>query len=377
MIFAKHIEELMAEIAVCYPPERIAATKARLADFWAHRPAKDRLPYVVNDFWKRRRDWPAIPEAFTPVQKNLVEQLRGIIEHAVWNDDFVPTLENGLIQATIPAYFGAVEEKIEGSVHVKPMIADPSDVFTLAEIGYPPDSFGGELLAKMHFFREATGGRLPVAETDMQGPFSVASHIWGIQEFLLATLADPVEAQHLIERTTVAVREYYRLMRNAVEGEWSPCHCFPWIWMPSDAGVCLSEDLLVVVSPDVTRRFIVPAIDEIGKEFGRVLVHTCGNLNPTARALGESQTLMGVNCSSSETDIRILAETMGDRFIYIIHHALVHDPKLETLDIYGQARLFRETFGGGLTAVSLLNPVVGTCDPASDAEAIRDIFRAC
>jgi len=50
MNYAKHIEELMDEVAALYPPARIEATKVRLSDFWAHRPARDRFPYVVNDY---------------------------------------------------------------------------------------------------------------------------------------------------------------------------------------------------------------------------------------------------------------------------------------------------------------------------------------
>jgi len=374
MDFEKYIAELMDEVAACYPPEHIASTQARLTNFWAHRAAKDRMPYVVFDF-AQRRDWPALPEAFTPVQKDLIWQLRGMIEHADWGDDYIPVLTPGIIQAAIPAYFGALEERIEGSVRVKPIIADPSDIYKLAEIGYPSDSYGGTLLAKMRYFRETTGGRIPVAMPDVQGPFSVATHVWGMQEYLEATLADPVEAEYFMQRTTAAVLKFLKLSREAVDGEWMPWHIFSAPWKPPGSGVSMSEDMLSVVSPDVVRKFIVPSLEAIGRKYGRVFVHTCGNLNHTVRVAAEARSLGGVNVSSSETDIRLLAETMGDRFIYLIHHALVHDPALETFDIYGQARLFREVFSGsGLTAAAILMPVVGTCDAVQDAEKIREMF---
>jgi len=381
MNFEKYIAELMDEVAACYPPGRIAAAQARWTDFWAHRPAKDRLPYVidrlpgVSDF-TRRRNWPEMPAAYTPVQRDLVSQLRGIIERSAWGDDYIPALMPEPIQAAIPAYFGALEERIKGSVRVKPIIGDPSDVYKLAEIGFPPDSYGSRVLAHMRYLREVTGGRITIVEADSQGPFSVATHVWGMQEYLEATLADPVEAEFFLKRTTAAVLEFFRLMREASDGQWSAWHIFTAPWMPPDAGiVSMSEDMLSVVSPNVVGKYIVPALEAIGEEFGKVFVHTCGNVNHTVRVAAEAKSLAGINVSSSETDIRVLAELMGDRFIYLIHHALVHDSKLETLDVYGQARLFRETFAGsGLTAAAMLMPVVGTYEVAQDAERIRDMF---
>ena len=369
---------LLGLVREAYPEALLERRRARLRRFWARKPAEGRLPYVVWDM-RLRQEWPASPPEYTPLQHGLIWQLRVMAEHAAWDDDFLPTFSPGLVQATIPAYFGAVEMKTDQAVKVVPMIPEeePGKAWSLPEIGYPPDSHGGRLLASMRYMRQLSGGALPISEADMQGPVSVAGHLWDVQGLLTAFYAAPDAVRHLLGRTAQAVIAFLRLMREAVDGHWSPCHCFPCIWMPPDAGVCLSEDLLAVISPDSTREFMNPALDQVGREFGGVLAHTCGNLLPAAPALAESQTVFGVNCSSSETDILKLAERTGSRFCYIIHHsgarAGVNDPGLPALDLEGQARLCREAFSDRLAGLPLLSPgrLDGDLDPARDGDRLR------
>jgi len=368
--FQKEIDHLLTRVAERYPDAVCAVRRDRLRRFWDNHPAEGRIPYIVSDF-SRRPDWPEVNQAYTAVQRDLILQLRSIIDHADWDDDYVPQLSTGLVQPTLPAYFGAKERYASSSVEVIPAINEPEDAERLPIIGFPPDSHGGAFLAKMRYFHEATRGAMPVAMADMQGPFSVSSQLWGIEAFLLALYTDPEEAAFLCRRAAAAAAAYYRLMRDAVAGNWSPCHCFPCLWMPPDAGVCLSEDLLAVVSPDNTRQFINPGLDTLGKEFGGALVHTCGSLNHTIVALAEVETLFGVNCSSSETDVRKLARSMGNRFCYIIHHAQVHDPALPLLEIDEQAALVRDVFGDRLAAVAILTPVKGPVSVEHYAARVR------
>ena len=354
--FQADVDWLLAEIDSLYPPGEIAERKEKLNRFWHGKTAETRLPYIVMDF-SFKKNWQQLPDTYTQMQRELIDNLRAIIEHAAWHDDYVPTLNPGLIQATIPSCFGAKEEYAEKSVRVVPAIKDPSDVETLPYIGFPPDSPGGNLLSKMKFFQEMTYGKIPINAPDMQGPFSAASQLWGIQEFLLATYTNPDEVNLLLRRTTKAVIEYFKLMRQAVGDNLSPCHCYPCLWMPPDCGRCVSEDFLAIVSPETTRTFINPALAELGREFGKILVHTCGSLNHAASVIREIDVLCGVNCSSSETDIQKLIRTAGKDFLYIIHHAGVHDPALKVFDLEGQGKLCRDVFGREYCAVALLTPV--------------------
>jgi len=368
--FQNEVDGLLDRVAERYPDAVCTDRRKRLRRFWGNRPAEDRVPYIVADF-APRPIWPEVNSAYSALQRDLVLQLRGIIDHADWDDDYVPQLSTGLVQATLPAYFGAKERRASDSVEVIPVINEPEDVERLPVIGFPPDSHGGMFLAKMRYFHEMIRGVMPIVMADMQGPFSVASQLWGIEPFLLAAYTDPEEISLLCRRSAAAATVYYRLMRDAVENNWSPCHCFPCLWMPPDAGVCLSEDLLAVVSPDTTRQFINPGLATLGEEFGRTLVHTCGSLNHTIGALAEVDTLFGVNCSSSETDVRKLVSTSGDRFCYIIHHALVHDPALPVLEIDKQAALVRDVFGDRLAAIAILTPVTGPVSAERDAARVR------
>lgn len=139
-------------------------------------PESGRIPYVI--YGEPIKQLPVLPENILVNERELVKQLQYILEHADWNDDYFPGLSPGICQAAIPSCFGCTEETASMSTRVKPAIQNPGDVYLLPEIGFGPETAGGEMLERMRYYREKTRGLLTVYEADLQGPFSVASQIW-------------------------------------------------------------------------------------------------------------------------------------------------------------------------------------------------------
>jgi len=365
----EQLERLLDQVRNCYPEARIAASKKRLKALWDGKPYDGRIPYVL--WGLPPGEVPELPEGLTDNERELVVQLASIIAHSVWEDDYVPGLVPGVRQVIIPSYFGSEEEFASASLRVKPIIRKPMDVYELPEVGFGPGTPGGEMLERMRYFREKTRGQLPIYEADLQGPFSVASQIWGVEAFLLAVLDYPTEVHYLLQRTTDAIITYARLMREAAEGDWIPFHCMPAVWFPEEKGIAVSEDLMAVVSPKIFREFMRPYLEQLADAFGGVFVHSCGSINHVIKELNELRGLVGVNFSSVETDLRSLAKEARESMVLVVHQSPVNRTDLPLLTPLEHARLCGEVFcsrGGGLC---MLVPCTGELIPDVHAEAVE------
>lgn len=310
------VHDLLDRIDKTYPPQRRQAIKTRTNAFWLNQQPADRLPYAVLDFPRTTE----APSGLHRFDQELIEQLAGIAGHGeAWDDDYFPALSPGCRQITLPSNFGCVEEAISGSARVKPLISQPQDVYDLPDLDFAPETAGGEMLEKMRVWRDKTEGRIALYETDMQGPFSVASQVWGVEDFLYACHDCPETVHTLIDACTKALIKFTHRMFEAARGDLIPFHCMPCLWFPPENGMALSEDLVAVVSADFVTEFMQPYLEKIAHVFGGVCVHTCGSMNHVIPALCRIQGLKALNFSSCETDLlRAIADK--EKSVKIVCH---------------------------------------------------------
>ncbi|MHB1485129.1 MAG: uroporphyrinogen decarboxylase family protein [Saccharofermentanales bacterium] len=351
------IDDLLEKVLKKYPKERFQKIIDRTAGIWYNHPQKDRLTYsYCKEIYNidNIANMPELPAGTGEFERDLIGELQIIDNHSIWDDDYYPALMPGIKQICIPSYFGCELKVASASDKVIPIIKDPSDVYSLPEIGFISGTEGGDILAKMRYFRQRTHGLLPIYITDMQGPFSVASQIWGIEDFLTAIYDYPDEVHYLINKCTEVIIDYFKLMYEAVEGDLNPLHCMPVVWYPPDKGVAVSEDLLAVVSPEIIREFMKPGYERIAEEFGGVFTHSCGSINHAAQELNNIKGLVGINFSSSETDLAKMSNDLKNDLVIISHNAGVNRDDLPLLDITGHIRICKKIFAGGRNIICVI-----------------------
>ena len=336
------VENLLNQIKDCYPPKRIQATQQHLSNLWELQPITERMPYVLYAMPVKQP--PKLTEDMSGEQRELITQLQAILEHAEWMDDYVPGLSPGINQAMLPAYFGCTEETSPLTSRIKPVISNPHDVYNLPETGFEPETLAGRMLERMRYFHCETHGLLPVYEADLQGPFSVASQVWGIEDFLTAIYDYPDEVHHLLSLCTDVVIKFAKLMRDVVDNDWIPYHCAPAVWLPPENGIAYSEDLLAVVSPKIVREFIRPYSEQIANEFGGAILHSCGSINHIIDELNQIEGLIGLNFSSSETNLPLLAESADNSLVLTVHNSPVSCNGLPIPDAVEHIKLCKSVF---------------------------------
>ena len=329
------IDSLIQSVMERYPQERLNEIKERSNNIWNGKPAKDRLTWAYAEGFDRKA--PEIPLYVDENQRDLIHELQLILNRSDWNNDYYPGITSGLRQVAIPSYFGCVDEITNSTTRVKIIIKDPSDVYSMPEPGFVKGSVGGDILAKMKYFHERVKGQISVYMTDVQGPFSEAAQMWGIEDFLVAVYEYPEEAHYLLQKSTDAIIKYFHLMYEAVEGDLIPIHCQPIFWMPKTKGVAVSDDFAAIVSPSVFREFSKPYLEQIAKEFGGVVIHSCGSLNHMTEELLTLEGLTGLNFSASETNLADVKQALkrlgsGKNITVITHNSWLASQGLKLLN---------------------------------------------
>ena len=341
------IDELIEQVTTVYPRERLERIKSRSESTWKGSGTdksciyKDRISYVVQNY--NIPENPQIPDDASDIQKEMISQLKFMIHNSIIDDEYYPAFSSGLEQVTVPSMFRCVKESISNSEHVKPVIQTPSDVYSLPEADILEGYVCYEMLWKMAYKHRRTGGRIPVYMTDIQGPFSCAAQMWGIQDFLCDLYEYPNEAHHLLSLCTEAIIKYFHSMYEAVGGNLIPIHCMPVIWVPKDCGVAVSDDFFAVVSENTVKEYSVPYLEKIGGTFGGVTAHTCGNMNHLSSLMNSMKTLKALNFSGTETDLMKYAGECDPRIMLIVHKSTLTINGLPLLNTEEHLKLCAET----------------------------------
>ncbi len=337
--------KLIREIERLYPPERIARSKARLQAVWElQRP--DRIPFVFAWLPPPADDEPVLGvwDGTCTNEESLASQLESIIDRAVIDDDYVPSLFPGLRQGTIPTAYGAVEERNGEHIWVKPIVRGAGDVFELERPDFCKDGIAAEFLERVRFFRAATEGRVAIQLPDMQGPLDLAGNMWGSEPLLEAMYTEPDAVHHLLQTMTDAFIDFVRLLQQAAGGDLIPIHCLPVVWMPPDRGIALSEDLIVLISPKLYTIFGRPYNEQIADAFGGVIIHSCGSTEHNLEVLTATRHFMGVNLSVTETALPAIVDAIGQNAVALTHFGEVTCNGLPELTPEAHIRLCMTTF---------------------------------
>ena len=135
---------------------------------------------------------------------------------------------------------------------------------------------------------------MPLRMVNVPSPLVTASMIWDYTSFIESLLVCPDEVHVLLEKVTEAtiiyIREQFKRIRNLFSvGHESICP------IPRFAGVRVSDDTAALLSPDMYREFGVTYNNKISREFGGIVIHSCGDVQHVVSAMMEIEGLKGLD----------------------------------------------------------------------------------
>ena len=321
--FEKAIDGLIDSILSKYTPAKYDEVRRRSALCWNGGYPDDKLVYAVmeNPAWKR--GYFDIPGKITSMEQTLLWGLMAIDKFADWDCDYYCGVMSGLKQVTLPSYFGCREIVSGGDTAVEPAFHTVDDIYRKKAVGVVKGTTAYEILENMAYSQERTHGLLPIYITDMQGPFSVAAQVYGMENFMTLLYDDPEAAKFLLQRCTDCIIEYFKKMKGLIGPNLVPLHCHPLLYMPSDKGVAVSDDFFAITSPEIVEEFSAPYLEQIGAEFGGIVVHSCGSIDHLLKTINGIKNLTGINFSSTESNLPMLAQKLKKDLTIICHNSAV------------------------------------------------------
>ncbi|MFI5366656.1 MAG: uroporphyrinogen decarboxylase family protein [Candidatus Binatia bacterium] len=286
------------------------------------------------------------------VQLNAQLALLGWRETADIGDDFVPHLQPQGGVGVFASAFGCAVDFFEHTlpwVHSVIRESDaPEKVYDLVAPAVDAGQLG-DMLAFTDYFVAQTGGRYPVAITDVQGPLDTAYLVWQSSAFMLAMYTNPKEVHHLMRLVTDLIIRYVKAQR-ARSPEFLPCH-YPPLWLPDGRGLAISDDGLAVISPKLYHEFCLPYVNELSEEFGGVMIHSCGNFVHQFDNLERVHHLRGINFGVTETLFEAVWKRFAGKTAIIPHLGLNNEIHFKDNREYMEHVLRKKTHTRGLCII--------------------------
>jgi len=265
----------------------------RLLDFW-----QGRIPYLVS-----------IEAGFTryascgSIEENFQANLYDFEKTLECPSDTLPNLEPWFGTGVLAEVFGCAYYWRQGdapAVHYA--------YHTLDEIrDIPkPDLSAGKVAAlildAIAYFKEKTGGQLPMCLTDTQSAGDNATLILDASEFFIACYTDPDIVRRFLGVINDLIIEFSQKQAEAI----GDCLVLPGRIIAASlpaaqggTGITIADDNLAVASPQINADFFLPLDDQIGQAFGGAAIHSCGNWGHTIPLLRQWKNLTMIECKIS------------------------------------------------------------------------------
>jgi hypothetical protein len=185
---------------------------------------------------------------------------------------------------------------------------------------------------------------MPLRMVNVPSPLVTASMIWDYTSFIEALLILPDEVHALLEKVTQAtiayIREQFRRIKNLYSVGHEAIYC-----IPRSVGVRVSDDTAALLSPDMYREFGVKYNNMISREFGGIVVHSCGDVHRVVPAMLEIDGLKGLDFTMPQvTNWEPLKAAAGKTVLCLRERYWDHAADAN-VDIAGYAARLVEVFG--------------------------------
>jgi uroporphyrinogen-III decarboxylase len=178
------------------------------------------------------------------------------------------------------------------------------------------------VLEMIDYFVEETRGEIPICCTDPQSPFDTALLMWESSNFFISMMSVPETVHHVLDIVTETTIEFAKKQMERIGSSLAqPGHIM--CSARGATGYSISDDNIVMVSPDQYTEFSVPYNERLAKAFGGLAVHSCGNYERQLNALLRTQGLMMVDGKfmgldpTPNTDLELFRDTMKDTGIIL------------------------------------------------------------
>ncbi len=273
------------------------------------------VPFLVAEYDM----WFATQDKLEDAELDLGMQVAKYERQSLVDDYTVPHLKPGTGLGTIPAAFGCEWGlNMEADPWIKPLITggNARDVYRLEMPDPRTSGKNGLFFDRVAYFQSRSA--LPLGACNIPAPLTAASMIWDYSSFLVALLDNPREVHHLLELVTEYTIAFLKQQIADIQRLWSLTH-MNW-YIPLEYGLRVSDDVLAVISPRQYEEFGVPYNSRLSREFGGIVVHSCGSITHNLPAILKTDGLRGITLTLPHNDILKVAELAAGKTALMLRY---------------------------------------------------------
>ncbi|MCP4165048.1 MAG: hypothetical protein GY759_04030 [Chloroflexi bacterium] len=267
----------------------------RALDLETHNP----VPLLIAPY----NMWYVTADRLDNVALDLEKQVAMRERQNLVDDYSIPHLKPGTGLGAIPAAFGCEWRAADDAdPWIIPIITkdNPQDVYKLAMPDPKSDGQNPLFFQRVAYFEEHSA--LPLQTCNIPSPLTSASMIWNYSDFAIALIEHPKEVHHLLDLVTEYTIAFLRQQMAAMPNLWALSH-MNW-YIPPEYGLRVSDDVLAVLSPDQYGEFGVQYNNRLSREFGGIVVHSCGNIvHNLSTIIEQTEGLRGIELTLPHNDI--------------------------------------------------------------------------
>lgn len=247
------------------------------------------------------------PEVFSfgcaDMKHSLSLQLSGLQKSIAYKADIANFLEPWYGIGTIASAFGIDYVWKEGQAPAtEPPFKTVKEALAYEPCPVEKTSIGKHTLNMIEYFLDSTKGEVPISLTDTQSPFNVASYLIETTSYYMSIMDSPEELKTLLDRivdlSISFTKKQIELLGEAIV---FPGHGFAA--SRKFDGIGMSDDNMLMLSPEQYKEIEVPANSRFGNSFGGPVFHSCGNWSQKIDAVKQIENLRMVDGAfSKETD---------------------------------------------------------------------------
>ncbi|MDR1261919.1 MAG: uroporphyrinogen decarboxylase family protein [Oscillospiraceae bacterium] len=280
-----------------YPRERLISTEEHLMDVW--RGDMRRVYSCVSMTPDYRRVDDPVKQAELAAQ-NLMRsyQLPGF---------------------NIPRLIADFGPAIEPIVHS----AEEADSFLPLELASTDDA---RRVHKLYLdvcekLQTAPYDRLYTTTLNVQSPLSTAASLWDHTSFTAAMDNEPAAVHRFLDRVTDCLITVIESSIDAAKGKICGAP-WPYIWLPTDLGVSITDDYMPLTSADKYKEFGIPYIERVSRRFGGLFLHCGGAYSHQLPNLRDSDiNLLGLTFSHPYTKLSDIYKIFQDSIVLVPYAA--------------------------------------------------------
>ena len=296
------------EFEKLYPKDRQLKTEQHLRKVW-----KGEIPCTYSSITSE-----SYYRGMRPREKMYQAAAENILLNAKYPGYNPPRFIVDYETVSTAAYWGGrVKLPVGGHLSIEPIIRSAEE----AENVFPKEPREGDAGKGLEDFEQVKRilgtEDLYCTTIDFQGPLNTAALLWEQVDFMTSMYTDPEMVHHLLGRVT---DHLIRVMKYFVEksGHKVCANTWPYIWLPDDMGMCMTEDYMPLLSPELYREFGIPYVERISREFGGLFLHCCGEYSHQLEVLKNSDiNLLGLEFHYPYMDPKVLFDTFGGSVLFV------------------------------------------------------------